>query len=85
MLKKNFWVFGLTIGFLSAFVITLVITIWEWLENPSGIFHNEDGTNWSFVYDTAISWFVPTFIQISIISATLHIIVTLIKRYRSSR
>ena len=80
IIKKHFWLFGLTIGAISASIITIIITVWEWIENPSGIFHNQNGSNWSFVYDTAISWFVPTFINISIISAVAHLIFSLIKR-----
>lgn len=78
---KHFWSFGIVIGVLSAFVLTLIITVWEWIENPSGIFHDQTGTNWSFVYDTAISWFIPTFIQVSIISAVVHIIFSIFNRF----
>ncbi len=41
-------------------MVTLVIVLWEWLENPGGIFHGVNGTQWQFVYDTAISWLLPT-------------------------
>ena len=80
-INKHFWLFGLTIGAISASIVTIIITVWEWIENPSGIFHDQNGTNWSFVYDTAISWFVPTFIQVSIISAIMHILFSLVKRF----
>lgn len=43
-------------------IVTLVIVVWEWLENPGGIFRGAGGTLWQFVYDTGISWFVPTLI-----------------------
>jgi hypothetical protein len=41
-------------------VVTAIATEWDWLKNPSGIFHDESGTHWSIVFDTAVSWFIPT-------------------------
>ncbi len=54
---------GIACGITIAIAVTSFVTIWEWLENPGGIFRDEEGTNWRFVYDTAISWFVPTLLQ----------------------
>ena len=36
-----------------------VMTCIDWLENPGGIFHDASATNWSFVFETAWSWFAP--------------------------
>jgi len=41
-------------------LITVVVCLQEWIENPGGIFRDERGTRWHFVRDTAVSWFVPT-------------------------
>jgi hypothetical protein len=76
---------SLTIGLTSAFILTLIITIWEWIENPSGIFHNGKGTNWTFVYDTAISWFVPTFINVTVISAIVYFLFIVINHFYKSK
>lgn len=54
--------FAALFGGLVAAAVTLFITAWELIENPGGIFRNDAGTRWAFVYDTAISWFVPTFL-----------------------
>ncbi len=78
---KKLLLASLTIGSTSAFILTLIITIWEWIENPSGIFHNENGTNWSFVYDTAISWFVPTFVNVTVISAIIYFLIIVFKHF----
>ena len=67
-----FWWLGLALGAAVSSVVTVVVVIWDWLENPGGIFHSEIGTNWKFVFDTAISWFVPTFIYVVIIASALH-------------
>lgn len=64
--------FGLKAGAVMAVLVTAVITAWEWLENPGGIFHGPDGTNWSFVYDTATSWLLPTFAYVAVISFLIH-------------
>ncbi|WP_163938447.1 hypothetical protein [Paraferrimonas sp. SM1919] len=34
----------------------------ELVENPGGIFWQEGELQWHFLYDTAISWLVPSFI-----------------------
>ena len=58
--NTTFWVFGLVAGVIFAAVLTAVVTSWEWIENPGGIFHGPDGTNWAFIIETAVSWFVPS-------------------------
>lgn len=73
ILRKNSILVAILVGLSIACVVTITITIWEWLENPSGIFHNQDGTNWTFVFETASSWFVPTFIIFSAIVAVVHL------------
>lgn len=73
ILEKNSLAIAILVSFFLASVVTVVITIWEWLENPSGIFHDQNGTNWVFVYDTASSWFVPTFVVGSVIGVLIHL------------
>ena len=53
------------------FTVTLIVVVWEWLENPGGIFHNENGINWGFVLDTAISWLVPIFVYVLFFSPSV--------------
>lgn len=60
-MRSKILVAGLLFGAAVAFSVTLIICVWEWVENPGGIFRGDDGTNWSFVFDTAISWLIPTF------------------------
>jgi hypothetical protein len=57
--------FGLALGLVVGMVLALVMTAWNWAENPSGIFRGPDGTQWSFVADTAVSWLVPTFAYVA--------------------
>jgi hypothetical protein len=49
------------------------MVIWLWLENSNGIFHDPLATNWPFVFDTAIGWFIPSFFYISCLLAILQV------------
>ena len=71
-------------GALISALVTLVITIWEWIENPGGIFHGTEGTNWNFVFDTAISWLVPTFIWATAVAFAFHVLVSMV-RYAAAK
>tara|TARA_R100001143_G_scaffold31270_1_gene30449 strand:- start:20432 stop:20716 length:285 start_codon:yes stop_codon:yes gene_type:complete len=75
---KKFWLFGPIMGVISASIAALIFTVWDWLENPGGIFRDANGTNWNFVYDTAVSWFVPTFITVAIIASAGHILFSVV-------
>ena len=54
--------FAVLVSLVIALALAVFMAAWSWIENPSGIFHNESGTNWKFVWDTGISWFLPTVI-----------------------
>ncbi len=64
---------GVLAGILMSTAWTGVIVVWEWLENPGGIFHDESGTAWHFVRDTAVSWWGPT-MMVTIPLATLLVL-----------
>jgi len=73
---ESFWVFGLGVGLTAAVMTAAIFTAWNWVENPSGIFHDSSGTNWGFVYDTAISWFLPTFLYTTVAASIMHMVVS---------
>ena len=77
--------FGLRAGLVCATMLTLVVTSWEWLENPGGIFRSAEGTNWRFVFDTAVSWFFPTFLYTGGLAALTHIGRSAVRRMRDRR
>ncbi len=55
---------GVTVGF----VVASVMSFLDWRLNPNGIFHSGLGTNWRFVLDTWISWFIPVCVLGSAVS-----------------
>jgi hypothetical protein len=83
-IKKHFWLFGLFSGLVISLSVTLIIVIWELLENPNGLFRGINGINWDFVYDTAESWFIPTFIYVVLIASAAHLLMTLVKWFRQA-
>ncbi len=78
--RLSFWRFGLIAGGIIALAITIIITAWELIENPGGIFRGSEGINWSFVLDTAVSWFIPSFAGISVVAAVGHLVLTWVRR-----
>lgn len=76
LVKGKFWYFGPACGAIAATLATLIFTGWDWWSNPGGIFRDETGTSWQFVYETAISWFVPTFLYVAVLAALLHLCVS---------
>jgi len=71
--RKN-WIVGVAIGVFVGLVVAFIMTFLDWRLNPGGIFHNAQGTNWTVVADTAISWFAPMSI---IVSATALLLIFL--------
>lgn len=61
---KNRFVKALTFGIVAAFIVGIllatIMTLIDWTENPSEIFHDDTGTRWNFVYETFSSWLWPT-------------------------
>ena len=47
-------------GLVASAVLAIVMTYADWRLNPGGIFHGDYGTNWIIVWNTLVSWFVPT-------------------------
>jgi hypothetical protein len=80
--KAGAWLFGLLVGVALASVLTVFISVREWFDNPGGIFRDENGTNWSFVFETATSWFVPTFLYTAVIATILRFAWTVLSRSR---
>ena len=70
-MNRKSWLLGGLVGVLVGLVVAFTMSFIDWQHNPHGIFHNELGTNWKFVLETAVSWFVP----IALITSILSIVV----------
>ncbi len=53
------WKLATIAGLLAGLVVSAAMTLVDWRLNPAGIFHNSNGTNWTIVTETALSWLVP--------------------------
>ena len=64
-------------------LVAIPMTIADWRLNPSGVFRNEQGTHWSVVAETALSWFWPVAILGFVASVATHVLIKrrLAKRY----
>ena len=61
MSGRSRWATAILLGALVAALAAAAMAFADWHENPAGIFHGPGGTNWGFVWDTWISWFLPVF------------------------
>ncbi len=88
MVLGRFWLFGLITGIVFSILITTVFTVMDWSRNFGGIFRDQSGTNWPIVYETAMSWFLPTLIYSALAASLGHLIVSgtlkLYRRYYSN-
>ena len=70
-MNRRSWIFGFLIGIAVGLIVALVMSYLDWQHNPQGIFHNELGTNWAIVLETAVSWFVPVALVSSVLSIAI--------------
>lgn len=68
-MKKKHWISALAVGVALGLIVASVMTFLDWRLNPSGIFHNDRGTNWAFVMDTFVSWFFPVAAYAGVVAA----------------
>ncbi len=47
------------VGVLTGLVVSALMAFMDWRLNPGGIFHNDAGTDWAVVTETALSWLWP--------------------------
>lgn len=65
-------VIGATIGFVVGLLVSISMTIADWRINPSGLFHNQHGTDWAIVFETAFSWFWPVSLTAFLLAVVIH-------------
>lgn len=64
-MNRRYWILGVVIGVAVGLIAAFIMTFLDWRLNPGGIFHNAQGTDWTIVIETAVSWFVPMSVVVS--------------------
>ena len=59
---------SLLIGLVLSLALTLIVTSMELIENPGGVFRQDEGVHWPNTLETVWSWFYPTFLLASLIA-----------------
>ena len=77
--------FGLLVGAIVAVILSSAMTLWDWLENPGGIFRGPDGTHWDFVLETLYSWLLPGFVSAASVAFLGHLALSWIRRVAADR
>ncbi|MEQ8314901.1 MAG: hypothetical protein RL839_05520 [Gammaproteobacteria bacterium] len=84
---RKFWLFGPVAGLLVAFVVTAIFTTLDVVRNYGEVFRDASGIRWLLVYETAASWFLPTFLYVLVVASAGHLLFTglsvIYKRYLS--
>ena len=68
------WVSALAVSVAAGTLVAVVMTFLDWQLNPGGIFHDELGTRWTVVAETAASWFFPVASAAAVLSAAGFIV-----------
>ncbi len=79
-MQSRSWFLGVVVGLLAGLLVSIPITIADWRLNPAGIFRNDEGTNWTIVAETAISWFWPVALVALVTTVVVH---SLLIRFRT--
>ncbi len=74
-MNARVWLSGLALGVVASAVLAMVMTYADWRLNPGHIFRDEQGTHWTMVWETLVSWFVPTIPAAVILSVAILFLV----------
>ena len=66
------WYIGAVAGIFAGLLVSVPMTIMDWRLNPSGLFRNEQGTDWNIVLETALSWFWPVALPVLVATVIVH-------------
>jgi hypothetical protein len=74
-LQARSWITGGSIAVAVGFAVAIYFSIADWKLNPGGIFHDDSGTRWGTVLETAVSWFLPVALVVFVLAtAVLHLL-----------
>jgi H+/Cl- antiporter ClcA len=78
-MNRRSWVIGIYVGLAAGLLVAAAMTILDWRANPSGLFHDESGTNWLIVGETALSWFWPVALAALLITVAVYAALTVLR------
>lgn len=61
-MKRSPWTPGILASAAVALLAASVMSLVDWRLNPGGLFYGGEGTHWSVVWETWVSWFLPVFL-----------------------
>ena len=61
------WLRVITISVLAGTIAASAITFLDWRLNPGGIFRDTQGTDWTVVAETALSWYWPVTVLVFLV------------------
>ena len=67
-MHARIWKLAAIVGLLTGLAVSATMTFMDWRLNPGNIFHNEHGTNWTVVTETALSWLGPVGLLIFLVA-----------------
>lgn len=68
---RRAWLAGAALGGLAGLVTASVMTLLDWRLNPGGVFRGPEGTDWSVVVETAVSWLWPVALLVAAVAVAL--------------
>jgi hypothetical protein len=70
-MKGRAWIAGACLGIAVGALVASAMSFVDWRINPGGVFQGARGTNWLFVSETWLSWFVPVALAAAALLAPL--------------
>ena len=71
-IRAKSWYLGALVGVTAGLLVATSMTAIDWRVNPSGLFHDENGTDWPIVAETAFSWFWPVAVVALVLTVIVH-------------
>lgn len=71
-LGRRSLIVGCAAGVVVGFLIAAPFTIADWRLNPGGILRDDQGTRWSVLLETGLSWFLPVALVVFPLATAIH-------------
>jgi len=71
-LQSRSWITGGSVAVVVGIAVAIYFSFADWKLNPGGIFHDDSGTHWGIVLETAFSWFLPVALVAFVLATAVH-------------